>query len=214
MRRPDLGLLLQGAPNFRQASVPGLQVYGVAQPTTIGLKTILSVLQCGPSNEVRGRNEFQLSTLPLQRTRRSVSSSSSHSKTKTANSEKSQLNSPRRCVWVCTRNEPVIYVGGRPFVLREAERPLDNFQLSGRGSNLESIEQRLKTDILRESVRYGGLLMVHEEDESGGLRPAWIAVDAHEVRTVREVWDDIRDAGWRCDYHRIPIAEDQPMENN
>lgn len=120
----------------------------------------------------------------------------------------------RRCVWACTRNEPVIYVGSRPFVLREADRPFENFQLSERADNLESIEQRLKADILREAARYGGLLMVHEEDEEGRLKPAWVAVGPEEVKTVREVWDNILREGWRCDYHRIPIAEDQPMENN
>lgn len=99
-------------------------------------------------------------------------------------------------------------------MLREAERPIDNFSLSERADNLEGIEQRLKSDILNEAGRYGGLLMVHEEDEQGGVRPAWVAVDADEVKTLREVWEGLSVAGWRCDYHRIPIAEDQPMENN
>lgn len=38
---------LEGAPLFREADV-GLGVYGVAQPTIIGLKTALSVLQSEP----------------------------------------------------------------------------------------------------------------------------------------------------------------------
>lgn len=228
MRRPDLGVLLQGAPNFRQADVPGLQVYGVAQPTTTGLKTILSVLRCGPIHEdastsLRGRREMRLPPMRREASERATSSSPSRTELKARGIDPSSGASlptssvplaERRCVWACTRNEPVVYVSGRPFVLRESERPLHNFQLSGRATNLESIEHRLKADILRESARYGGLLMVHEEDESGGLRPAWIAVDADEVKTVREVWEGIRQAGWRCDYHRIPIAEDQPMEDN
>ncbi|PWN31661.1 uncharacterized protein FA14DRAFT_127972 [Meira miltonrushii] len=228
LKRPDMGVLLQGAPNFRQADVPGLQVYGVAQPTVMGLKTILSVLQCAPNRNDSMAGERGRSLMNVSRnanmTDRAASSSPGRkgSRTRTddvaaAASDALRANvgvKQRRCVWACTRNEPVIYVGGRPFVLREADAPLENFQLSERASNLESIEQRLKADILRESQRYGNLLLVHEEEESGNLRPSWVAVDAGEVKTVREVWDDIRAEGWRCDYHRIPIAEDQPMENN
>lgn len=225
LKRPDMGVLLQGAPNFRQADVPGLQVYGVAQPSVMGLKTILSVLQCSPARTEsmageRGRSLMNLSRNTNLNDRASSSSpgrTGSRTRAENIHSDEATANvgvNQRRCVWACTRNEPVIYVGGRPFVLRDADVPLENFQLSERASNLESIEQRLKADILKESQRYGNLLLVHEEEESGTLRPSWVAVDASEVKTVREVWDDIRKEGWRCDYHRIPIAEDQPMENN
>jgi protein-tyrosine phosphatase len=224
MRRPDLGVLLQGAPNFRQADVTGLQVYGVAQPTVTGLKTILSVLQCAPLPVEEGRGRDL--ALPLRgsssSSERALSSSPSRGikgrraqRDRTARRSSNTADTARkRCVWACTRDEPVVYVGGRPFVLREAERPWESFQLSERADNLEAIEERLKADILREAIRYGGLLMVHEEDEKGNLRPAWIIVGAEEVKTMREVWQDLKDAGWRCDYHRIPISEDQPMENN
>ena len=39
--------LLEGAPNFRQ--VPGTSIYGVAQPTVNGLKSVLSELNAGPN---------------------------------------------------------------------------------------------------------------------------------------------------------------------
>lgn len=278
LRRPNLGVHLQGAPNFRQAGTGGLEVYGVAQPTISGVKTILSVLQCAPPSsssrkerangdigkrrgsrqeERKGRqavrsgttladaqadraasvtprlepsaaNEKATTDPPSLQSLEVAGIEASRSQgTTPPNSEgqeeliqKTALSKPdeqtkgRRCVWACTRNEPVVYVGGRPFVLREAERPIDNFSLSERADNLEGIEQRLKSDILNEAGRYGGLLMVHEEDEQGGVRPAWVAVDADEVKTLREVWEGLSLAGWRCDYHRIPIAEDQPMENN
>lgn len=237
VRRPNLGVHLQGAPNFRQADIPGLQVYGVAQPTITGLKTILCVLQCSP---VVGQRQHPLRGRHLS-PRRSAATERAASATpklepperrdqKPDDDEVERFKSPdittarksiemdqasvQRCVWACTRNEPVIYVGSRPFVLREADQPFENFQLSERADNLESIEQRLKTDIIREAARYGGLLMVHEEDEDGHLKPAWVAVGPSEVKTVREVFELIRSEGWRCDYHRIPIAEDQPMENN
>lgn len=43
---PHAQPLLEGAPNFRQ--VPGSQVYGVAQPTVQGLRSVLQELNAGP----------------------------------------------------------------------------------------------------------------------------------------------------------------------
>lgn len=39
---------MQGAPNFRAPDEEGLNVYGVAQPTVPGLKSILTILACQP----------------------------------------------------------------------------------------------------------------------------------------------------------------------
>ncbi|EST07320.1 hypothetical protein PSEUBRA_003137 [Kalmanozyma brasiliensis GHG001] len=225
-RQSHLNLHLQGAPNFRKADC-SLEVYGVAQPTITGLKTILSVLNARPVKENNGSQSFEL-RLPSRSATASSSSppfaspdiSSPAAQTSGAsagaNNRKpsARLEKPRRCVWVCTREEPVIYVGGRPFVLREAERPVSTFSLSMRADNLEAIESRLKQDILRESSKHGGLLMVHEETATGSIAPTWIAVDDASVHTVREVWERVKAEGWRVDYHRIPIAEDQAIENN
>ncbi|WFD36790.1 hypothetical protein MCUN1_003679 [Malassezia cuniculi] len=164
---------LQGAPLFRGAHC-GLGVYGVAQPTVLGLKTVLTLLGCAPGGE-------------------------------------------RKCVWVCTREEPVVYVGDRPFVLRDAHAPTHTFSLSDRAASLEAIEQRLKNDILDEAAEFQGLVLVHEEqstDEGVKLVPTWVAVQRGDIRTVREVWTSVESEGFRVRYHRLPIARDQPLEHN
>lgn len=48
---------------------------------------------------------------------------------------------------------PVVYVSGRPFVLRDASEPRSTLHLSDRAENLEGIEQRLKNDILAEAMK-------------------------------------------------------------
>ncbi|KAE8257943.1 hypothetical protein A4X13_0g2006, partial [Tilletia indica] len=198
---------LQGTHNFR-AAAGNLGVYGTAQPTVGGLRTILALLGCRPSTTTPRRSSTAtLSPSPPQNT----------------------------CIWVCTREEPVIYVSGRPFVLREASAPTETFGLSTRASNLESIERRLRADILKEAERNGGLVLVHEEDalstaptnassantahgtpssssksrpptssSTVRLTPTWIAVDETTVQTPRQVWDQIRLSGWHVSYHRIP----------
>ena len=54
-------------------------------------------------------------------------------------------------VWHNMREEPVIYINGRPFVLREDERPFKNMQeYTGIDvQRLEQMELRLKRDILQ-----------------------------------------------------------------
>ena len=49
-RALDLDLEIQGAPNFRAPDEEGLNVFGVAQPTVPGLKSILTILGCQPDN--------------------------------------------------------------------------------------------------------------------------------------------------------------------
>lgn len=52
----------------------------------------------------------------------------------------------RETVWFCTREEPVIYLGECPFVLRERGRELETYEvgLSGvkGGEGLEGVEMR------------------------------------------------------------------------
>ena len=99
------GVHLRGAPGFRMAE---LGVYGVAQPTELGLRTVLSVLRSqpvvGPGGKGKGKG--------------------------------------RETVWFCTREEPVVYIGSQPFVLRDAAHPTTTYSLSDRAENLEEIETR------------------------------------------------------------------------
>ncbi|CAL1716907.1 unnamed protein product [Somion occarium] len=157
-RALDLDLNVHGAPNFRSPRQGNLNVFGVAQPRTQGLRGIL------------------------------------------------------------TREEPIVYISGRPFVLRDASDPRRTLKLSDRAENLEAIELRLKDDILAEANRFGGLILTHNELASdsgdGPILPTWTAVDNRNVRTTRELMENMRNDGWNVEYHRIPISPDRPIEDN
>ncbi|PCH42051.1 hypothetical protein WOLCODRAFT_119866, partial [Wolfiporia cocos MD-104 SS10] len=176
-RALDLDLNVHGAPNFRAPRNSNLNVFGVAQPRTQGLRGILSVLRCRPN-----------------------------------------IPNPTHVVWFCTREEPVVYISGRPFVLRDAAEPRSTLKLSDRAENLEAIELRLKQDILVEANKYGGLILTHNEVASdageGAILPTWTAVDGENVRTTRELMEGMRRDGWNVEYHRIPISPDRPIEDN
>ncbi|KAJ7757743.1 inositol hexakisphosphate-domain-containing protein [Mycena maculata] len=125
---------------------------------------------------------------------------------------------PSHVVWFSTREEPIIYISGRPFVLRDASQPRRTLSLSDRAENLEAIETRMKNDILQEANRYGGLILTHNEMSTdtgeGAILPTWTSVDVANVKTSRELWSGMKEQGWNVDYHRIPIAPDRPIEDN
>ncbi|KAI0052293.1 hypothetical protein FA95DRAFT_1553613 [Auriscalpium vulgare] len=176
-RALDLDLNVHGAPNFRAPRQGNLNVFGVAQPRSQGLRAILSVLRARPNTQ-----------------------------------------NPTHVVWFSTREEPIVYISGRSFVLRDSAEPRKTLRLSDRAENLESIELRLKSDILAEAVKFGGLLLTHNEiaveDGDGAILPTWTAVDSGNVRTSRELWEHLRSEGWHVEYHRIPISPDRPIEDN
>ncbi|KAF9000645.1 inositol hexakisphosphate-domain-containing protein [Cyathus striatus] len=178
-RALDLDLNVHGAPNFRAPRQGGLNVFGVAQPRTQGLRAILSILRSRPG-----------------------------------------IPNPAHVVWFSTREEPVVYISGRPFVLRDASEPRHTLSLSDRAENLEAIEMRLKNDILQEASRCGGVVLTHNEiavdsgDGEGAILPTWTHVDTNNVKTSKELWGNMKKEGWNVDYYRIPISPDRPIEDN
>ncbi len=144
----NLDITLTGAPNFRGPRVGSLNVFGVAQPRINGLKAVLSVLGCTPVH-----------LNPSTRTRMTSAATSVtqfHPTTPSPATPSPSATPPNfapRCVFFSTREEPVVYISGRPFVLRDASDPTEALSLSDRAENLEAIESRLKADILTESAK-------------------------------------------------------------
>ncbi|XP_068662565.1 uncharacterized protein [Aristolochia californica] len=115
----------------------------------------------------------------------------------------------RPVFWHNMREEPVIYINGKPFVLREVERPYKNM-LEYTGIDRERVERmeaRLKEDILRESERYGGAIMVIHETEDGEIFDAWEHVTAEAIQTPLEVYRCLEAEGLPIKYARVPITD-------
>lgn len=53
-----------------------------------------------------------------------------------------------------THRSLIVYIGSRPFVLRDAAEPRQKLQFADRAETLEAAEQRLKDDILAEAAKY------------------------------------------------------------
>ncbi|CAN6706174.1 unnamed protein product [Malus baccata var. baccata] len=154
---------VDGAPNFRE--VPGFSVYGVANPTIDGIRSVIH--RIGSSKD--GRPVF----------------------------------------WHNMREEPVVYINGKPFVLREVERPYKNM-LEYTGIDRERVERmeaRLKEDILREADHYGGAIMVIHETDDGQIFDAWEHVNSEAIQTPLEVFKGLEEDGFPIKYARVPITD-------
>ncbi|KAK7284493.1 hypothetical protein RJT34_19239 [Clitoria ternatea] len=162
-QNPDLPERVEGAPNFRE--VPGFPVYGVANPTIDGIRSVIH--RIGGS---KGGHPI---------------------------------------LWHNMREEPVIYINGKPFVLREVERPYKNMlEYSGIDrERVEKMEARLKEDILREAKHYGNAIMVIHETDDKHIFDAWEHVTFDVIQTPLEVFRSLEAEGFPIKYARVPMTD-------
>jgi hypothetical protein len=146
-----------------------------------------------------------------------------------------------RILWINLREEPIIYINGIPYVLRDRAFTLRNLRAYKgiTGSRLEQLEERLKEDVVREVVQCGGRILLHGEDNEGRVLSVWEEVDVDGIMTVREVMESAafeimqeysdsseeEDGTKRAlkqhftennilEYHRVPITAEKAPEWN
>ncbi|KAL3531572.1 hypothetical protein ACH5RR_010894 [Cinchona calisaya] len=119
-------------------------------------------------------------------------------------------------LWINLREEPVVYINGRPFVLRDVERPFSNLEYTGiNRQRLEQMEDRLKGDILLEASRYGNKILVTDELPDGQMVDQWEPVTLASVKTPLEVYEELQKQKYLVDYERVPITDEKsPKEQD
>ncbi|XP_037496180.1 paladin isoform X2 [Jatropha curcas] len=116
-------------------------------------------------------------------------------------------------LWFNLREEPVVYINGRPFVLRDVERPFSNLEYTGiNRSRVEQMEARLKEDILIEASRYGNKILVTDELPDGQMVDQWEPVSRDSVKTPLEANEELQLEGYLFDYERVPITDEKSPE--
>lgn len=129
-------MLQQGAPNLR--AVPGTNVYGVGLPTVAGICATLAHVGAAPSTAAASGDE--VSQCNTWHGAVAVMHLSQHRTVSAAAYAVLLLNQQPGChscqsryqvtaVWHNMREEVCIYINGRPYVLREEERPFKNMQV-------------------------------------------------------------------------------------
>jgi len=119
-------------------------------------------------------------------------------------------------LWINLREEPVVYINGRPFVLREVERPFSNLEYTGiNRARVEQMEDRLKEDILLEAARYGNKILVTDELPDGQMVDQWESVTPESVKTPLQVYMELQTKQFLVDYERIPVTDEKsPKEHD
>jgi hypothetical protein len=109
-------------------------------------------------------------------------------------------------VWMNLREEPIMYLNSKPFVLRDVSTPFTNIS-SFRGissENIEELEKRLKADIVEEAGRNDGFICVHEEVCHEQLVESFMTADS--IMTAREVSHLMLSRGYSIQYFRVPLS--------
>ncbi|KIY43759.1 hypothetical protein FISHEDRAFT_51969 [Fistulina hepatica ATCC 64428] len=123
-------------------------------------------------------------------------------------------NGSNSVVWTSLREEPVLYVAGRPHVLRIVDRPLENVEATGvTTAMVEAMEDRLKYDVIKEARLGDGRILLHDEvEERPGvftIVPVWESISEDEILTPREVFGLVQREGYKIDYGRVAITDEQ-----
>lgn len=98
---------------------------------------------------------------------------------------------------------------GRPYVLRLFQEPLKNIEATGIARDrVERMENQMKKDVIAESKRYNGRILLHEEMADGNhfsIVPVWETALESDVQTPLDVYKQIMSEGFQIDYLRIPM---------
>ncbi|CCW72255.1 unnamed protein product [Phytomonas sp. Hart1] len=190
-----------GAPNFRK--VDFVNVYGVAMPTLFGLHNILTIL---------GASEEPLAVYQGQSNDSEAFRAFAAPRLFDRGFRAEELQRPLRgsVVWVNLREEPILYVGDRPFVFRDLGSPYVNVELTGiHTSKIAQVEAQLKLDVLNEATVYGGKFLVHDEVVPGELVGIWETANEATVKTLWEVYAELEAKGFCCHMLRLPVTDEQ-----
>lgn len=117
-------------------------------------------------------------------------------------------------IWTNLREEPIVYVNGKPYNLRHIKAPFYNQASPGRtAGEVEKMERDLKTELIAEAQRNGGKITLHEEEAGPPARVVERQVDIKEVQTPREVFDQLKSEGYNVEYQRIPVTDMKKPED-
>ncbi|XP_058738433.1 uncharacterized protein LOC131610490 [Vicia villosa] len=116
----------------------------------------------------------------------------------------------QQVLWISLREEPLVYINGRPFVLRDVERPFSNLEYTGiNRDRVEQMEARLKEDIVLEARRYSNKILVTDELPDGQMVDQWEPVSCDSIETPLEVYEALQKEGYLVDYERVPVTDEK-----
>jgi len=128
-------------------------------------------------------------------------------------------------VWVNMREEPFLFIKGKPYCVKDWKRPFDNIERTGISiEQVESDEELLRLEILEEAKRYGGRILLHGEmipegDDSvaamGEVYCFWQKIDETSVVCYHSVCDELSQSNVRgkdVHFYRVPVTDEHSLQ--
>lgn len=107
-----------------------------------------------------------------------------------------------RINWFCLREEPVIFINERPYVLRNIEKDYENLVIRGVTTEIiEKIEEKLRKDI----VKHEKIILHTEVEIDNKLNTISFETAPSDVKSIKEVLTYYN----KVDYHRIPMTDER-----
>lgn len=121
------------------------------------------------------------------------------------------LDKSKQFTWVNMREEPVVYIQGKPYNMRIDDR--ENHSTAGdSGEEVARREQewadRLKAEI---DSPPQGYILLHEEvmvDGQPETKPVYMKVKPDQIQTPNQVVEQLRGEGYQLNYHRVPVTDE------
>ncbi|DBA03299.1 TPA: hypothetical protein N0F65_011658, partial [Lagenidium giganteum] len=120
-----------------------------------------------------------------------------------------------RVIWINLREEAVIYVGGRPFVIREPDNLLNNVEYPGiEVDEIIAIEYQVKKEIQDRLRKANGLFMYWNEPREFVSEEIIEHINPdEEIKTLGEIYEEVcDDTGYDVKYARIPVSDEVAPE--
>lgn len=114
-------------------------------------------------------------------------------------------------MWHNLREEPILYINGNPFVVREADKPFANLEYTGIDrKRVEAMEERLKQDVIQEMQQYKGRALLTGENDDSEMIQYWEPVTEEAIQTPKDVFQQLVQLdGYNVDYLRVPVTDEK-----
>jgi hypothetical protein len=200
--RKNMRPQVPGVPNFRK--VDHTNVYGVGIPTRRGILNLLRVLGAEDTPlDLHGESEADPEIV------------ASHPRVELFHpGQQASPVAPRgRVIWVNMREEPLLFVGDRPFVLRDLANPYVNVELTGiTPERIEAIEAAMQADCVADAAKYNNQFLTHDEITPGVMGGLWEPGTPESIQTLRQIYDNAATKGARVTFVRLPVTDEQMPE--
>jgi len=124
------------------------------------------------------------------------------------------------CVWICMRDNPVVYVNGEPYTAHSKDKPLEDAlgvkkACVNNGRELARVERQLVRDLITRANSAEGqlqLLVAQSDKDDKDVEPEPTRVEQDAICTFQGVFDALEAEGFGVKLNRCLLCKDGAPE--